>query len=93
MSQANDVPSSETVRAVLNVLAPACSVFNIHPLAGSYSNHTHLVNIEFTDRPTQQVVLRRYNEANGDCTGKARREFQTLELLQGHDIPAPKPLL
>lgn len=92
MSQSNDLPTNNVVRAVLDVIAPTYSGFNIQPLTGSYSNHTHLVNIEFTDRPTQKIVLRRYNETNGDCSGKARREFHTLKLLQGQGFPAPRPL-
>lgn len=92
MAQQNDTPSGDTVRAVLDVVAPTHSGFTVHPLPGSYSNHTHLVTVEFTDSPPQQIVLRRYNEANGDCAGKARREFQTLSLLQGRGIPAPTPI-
>lgn len=86
------LPSKETVRRALDVIAPSHSSFNIHPLAGAYSNHTHLVNIEFTDRPAQHIVLRRYNQANGDCEGKARREFHALTHLKNHNLPAPKPL-
>jgi aminoglycoside phosphotransferase (APT) family kinase protein len=92
MTQQNDVPSSDTVRAVLNVVAPNYSGFSIQPLAGSYSNHTHLARIEFGDHPAQQIVLRRYNEANGHCTTKARREFQALKYLHGQEFPAPAPL-
>lgn len=86
----HDMPSNERVRAVLAVVAPTYSAFNIQPLAGSYSNHTHLVNIE--DSPPQKIVLRRYNEDNGDCVGKARREFHALKFLQDQGFPAPKPL-
>src|SRR5687768_11269395 len=92
MSQQNDMPSRDTVRAVLDVVAPVNSGFSVHPLAGSYSNHTHLVKIEFADSSPQQIVLRRYNEANGNCISKARREFQTLKLLERQNFPAPRPL-
>jgi aminoglycoside phosphotransferase (APT) family kinase protein len=92
MSPLNDLPSDDTVRKALDVVAPSYISFTIHPLEGSYSNHTHLVKVEFGDQPTQQIVLRRYNEANGDCVGKARREFYALTHLDRHGFPAPKPL-
>ena len=84
--------SRDSVRAVLDVVAPTNVAFSIHPLDGSYSNHTQLVKIEFADKKSQQMVVRRYNKANGDIIGKARREFKTLEWLHHQDIPAPKPL-
>lgn len=86
------MPSSDTVKSILDAVRPAYIRFSIQPLAGSYSNHTHLVNIEFADSPSQQIVLRRYNEANGDCVGKARREFKALECLQTSGVPVPKPI-
>lgn len=92
MTQEKVLPSQDTVRRVLAVIAPTHAAFSIHSLAGDYSNHTHLVKVEFADRPAQHIVLRRYNEDNGDCPGKARREFHTLTHLQRHAIPVPKPL-
>lgn len=92
MTQADDLPSDDSVRAVLDKVAPDYTAFSIHALAGSFSNHTHRVNIDFSNSPSQQIVLRQYNEANGDCAGKARREFHTLHALQSHDVPIPKPL-
>lgn len=92
MTQENDLPSQETVGRVLAVIAPSYAGFTVQSLAGSYSNHTYLVNVEFADRPAQRIVLRRYNEDNGDCPGKARREFHALAHLQTQNIPSPKPL-
>lgn len=92
MAQLYNLPSQDTVRAVLDILAPNHTDFHIHTLAASYSNHTHLIEVEFAASASQRIVLRRYNEANGDCVGKARREFHTLESLQRTGFPAPKPL-
>lgn len=92
MTQKRDLPSQDTVRKVLAVIAPSHTGFDIQSLPGDYSNHTHLVNIEFAERPAEHIVLRRYNVDNGDCEGKARREFHTLTHFQNHSIPAPKPV-
>lgn len=92
MSQENDMPSEEMVQAALDVVAPSYTSFSIYPLEGSYSNHTHLVKVEYRDQPAQKIVIRRYNEDNGDCEGKARREFYALTHLHRQDFPAPKPL-
>jgi len=92
MTQPNNfAPSASVVRSILDVIAPESVDFTIHALAGSYSNHTHLVKIQSPG--PRRIVLRRYNIENGDVVGKARREFHTLKLLQNHDVPAPKPLL
>jgi aminoglycoside phosphotransferase (APT) family kinase protein len=92
MSQHNDMPSQDTVRAILEAIAPSHVAFSVQPLVGSYSNHTHRVNIEFADGSVQQIVMRRYNEANGDCIGKAQREYKALERLQESGLPIPKPI-
>lgn len=92
MSEQNDLPSDNTIEAILNLVTPDYSDFSLHPLAGSYSNHTQLVTIEFADKAPQQIVLRLYNIANGDCAGKARREFHSLHHLWHQGLPVPRPL-
>lgn len=91
MTQHVALPSDTTVRAILDVVAQESCDFMILPLAGSYSNHTHLVEIQ-SPMP-RRIVLRRYNIENGNVVGKARCEFHALKLLQQHGVPAPKPLL
>jgi aminoglycoside phosphotransferase (APT) family kinase protein len=91
MTQVDPLPSDATVRAILDVVAPESVDFRALPLAGSYSNHTHLVEIQ--SPAAKRIVVRRYNVENGNVVGKARCEFHALKLLQNHDVPAPRPLL
>jgi aminoglycoside phosphotransferase (APT) family kinase protein len=86
------MPTEESIQALLEILAPNSSGFSIHELSGSYSNHTHLVKIEFADKAPQQIVLRRYNETVGGYEEKAKREYKALELIHQHAVFAPKPL-
>ena len=88
--QHTDLPSQETVRALLEVIAPGSTISRIRPLAGSYSNFTHLVEALSADGSPSRVVMRRY--VYGDRAKKARVEFSTLAFLQEHGIPAPEPL-
>jgi aminoglycoside phosphotransferase (APT) family kinase protein len=90
LNQQNDLPSTESVRALLDIVAPNSAAFTICPLAGSYSNHTHLVEVESADGTRNRIVLRRYAGEKGAI--KALREFNTLALLQHHNVPAPHPL-
>ncbi len=92
MTEKNDIPSKETVDAILNIITPAYVGYDIQSLSQDYANHTHLVTVEFADKPAQKVILRRYNEENGDCVGKAQREFHALKCLQQVDLPTPKPI-
>ena len=77
---------------MLDIIVPDHIEFSIHALAGSYSNFTDLVKIEFADTLSQKIVVRRYNTANSGFEYKAIREYKALELLQRHHLPAPKPL-
>ena len=86
-------PSQISILAVLDAVAPGYRQFSMHALAGSYSNFTHLLKIEFPDRPPRQIVLRRYNPANDCESEKAIREYKALRLLREHGIPAAPPLL
>lgn len=92
MTSSNNSPSDATIRAVLDRLSIAYADFYVQPFEASYSNHTHRLDIQMMEGGTRQIVIRRYNEANGDCVGKARREFHTLVNLQRKGFPAPKPL-
>ena len=86
----NDLPSQETIGALLEIVAPGSTRPTVRPLAGSYSNLTHLVQALGTDRSPVRMVVRRY--VHGDRAQKARLEFRTLAFLQAHAIPAPAPL-
>lgn len=88
--QHNDLPSQETVQALLEAIAPGSTTSAILPLAGSYSNSTHLVEALSANGSPIRLVVRRY--VHGNRAKKARVEFRTLAFLQGHDVPAPKPL-
>jgi aminoglycoside phosphotransferase (APT) family kinase protein len=84
------LPSQETIRTLLEIIAPGSALTAIRPLAGSYSNATHLVEALGVDGAQIRVVVRRY--VYGDRRQKADLEFRTLAFLQAHDIPAPSPL-
>jgi aminoglycoside phosphotransferase (APT) family kinase protein len=92
MTEQSNILTQDIVSKLLNNIAPDNSGFSIHDLAGSYSNFANLVKIDFEDKLSQQVVVRRYNTAHSGYEDKAIREYKALELLQQHDVPAPKPL-
>jgi aminoglycoside phosphotransferase (APT) family kinase protein len=85
-----DLPPPGTIRALLKVIAPESTLSAIRPLAGSYSNSTHLVEALDADGSQIHMVVRRY--VHGNRAKKSRVEFRTLAFLQDHSIPAPAPL-
>lgn len=89
-SERNDLPARETMRALLDVISPGSSLSAIRPLAGSYSNSTHLVEALAAGGSQINFVVRRY--VHGDRAEKSRVEFRTLAFLQNHSVPAPAPL-
>jgi aminoglycoside phosphotransferase (APT) family kinase protein len=69
-------------------------VLSVDPLAGSYSNCSHVVVVEKLDRRRDRIVVRRYAAGGEEPRRKAVREFRALEMLRGYaDVPAPEPLL
>ena len=86
------VPSGQRIRVLLDIIAPGSELVAIRPLAGSYSNYTHLVEGRGADNALFRIVTHRY-AVHGDCDRgeKARREYRTLGLLQKHGVPAPPP--
>ena len=72
----NDLPSRETIRALLEVIAPESTLSAIRPLAGSYSNSTHLVEALAAGGLQIHIVVRRY--VHGNRAKKSRVEFRTL---------------
>jgi len=90
MSPAGDLLSQETAQAVLDRVAPGGMLSEVLPLAGSYSNLTHLVRGCTADGSSLQFVVRRY--VYGKRAEKARVEFSALQFLQDYDVPAPEPL-
>ncbi len=85
-------PSAERVQELLSVIAPGSRVAAVLPLAGSYSNSTHLAEIDSASGQRSSIVIRRYAPCSYGRSAKARLEFQTLAWLQNHDVPAPAPL-
>jgi len=90
MSSAGDLLSQEMAQAVLALVAPGSMLSDVLPLAGSYSNLTHLVNARGADGSPLQFVVRRY--VYGKRAEKARVEYSALQFLQDYDVPAPEPL-
>ncbi|MCI0437995.1 MAG: phosphotransferase [Chloroflexi bacterium] len=90
-------PSSESVRALLERVAPGATEFRVREMAGSFSNYTHLVEARLPDGELSRLVVRRYKLHSQPDVGapavKARTEFEALGMLQRHCVPAPRPLL
>ena len=85
-------PSQKSLSALLAIIAPGNKAVSINRFEASYSNHTHLVEIESADGTRSKIVIRCYAQ-HGDPSQKALREFKILELLQDYSgIPAPEPL-
>ncbi len=90
----SQLPSAASVRAVLDALDLDNRTFSIHTLPSTFSNFTHLVNVELEDGSTRRIVLRRYNPENYDAGhNKHRCEYRALKLLRKQGIPVPPPLL
>ncbi|MDE2634965.1 MAG: aminoglycoside phosphotransferase family protein [Chloroflexota bacterium] len=90
----SQLPSAASVRAVLDALDLDNRTFSIHSLPSTFSNFTHLVNVELEDGSTRRIVLRRYNSEKTDAGhNKHRCEYQALKLLRKQGIPVPPPLL
>lgn len=86
-------PSSARIQAVLEKVAPDYKAFHLSAFSGDNANHTYLIDIEFEDKPSAQIVFRRYNLENGDCEDKARREYAALKMMQHGKLPVPEPVL
>src|SRR5687767_9891884 len=79
---------------LLKRIVPGSSLLKIELLPGSFSNHTHLVEVRLSNGNRYKLVVRRYKVfGDYDRGEKARREFKTFELLNKHQVPAPEPLL
>lgn len=84
----------ENVRTLLKKIAPGSSLLKIELLPGSFSNHTHLVQIRLPNGTLYKIVVRRYKVfGDYDRGEKAYREFKTFELLNRYMVPALAPLL
>ncbi len=87
-------PSEDTAASVLRRISPGSTLGSIDPLAGSYSNYTHLDSASHPDGSTGRYVIRRYKIfGEYDRGEKAVREFRTLEHMAKAGVPVPLPLL
>jgi len=94
MTRPLDNLPQETVLAILAKIAPGSHLQSVGLLAGSFSNHTHLVEASLPGGEPLNLVVRRYQEYGGYDRGeKARREFKAFELIHAHGIPGPEALL
>lgn len=90
-NQLSDGLSEETVRILLDLIAPGSVILSIDALSGA--NVTHRVAARSGQGAVFRIVIHRYVLfGNYDRGEKARREFTTLELLHKHGIPVPQPL-
>lgn len=89
-----DVFPREIAYALLERIVPGSSLRKIELLPGSFSNHTHLVEVRLPNGNPFKLVVRRYKIfGDYDRGEKAFREFRVFELLRQPQIPAPEPLL
>ncbi len=87
-------PPRKNVKELIAELGYAGASFRIAEAPGSFSNFTHVIEIEAERGPPRKIVMRRYNPANKyDGHDKQRCEFHALKMLQARGIPAPPPLL
>jgi aminoglycoside phosphotransferase (APT) family kinase protein len=61
-------------------------------MPGSFSNATWLIEGERDGRPVR-IVARRYRGGWSDPGGRARREFQALQIAERVGIPVAKPIV
>lgn len=84
----------ELTAALLERIVPGGSLVKTELLPGSFSNHTHLVEVRLPNGNPYKLVVRRYKVfGDYDRGEKAHREFKTFELLNRHGVVAPEPLL
>jgi aminoglycoside phosphotransferase (APT) family kinase protein len=94
MKQEANQPSERQIRTVVDIAAPGSTIVSVKPLAGSYSNFTHLVEARSMNGSLTRLVVRRYAVfGDYDRGQKARREYKALELLQRRGVPVPEPLI
>jgi aminoglycoside phosphotransferase (APT) family kinase protein len=87
-------PTDEAVQAVLQAVEPGSTLVMLAPMAGSFSNYTHVIDARTARGADFRLVIRRYKVfGDYDRGEKARREYQTFAFLQRHGIPAPQPIL
>ena len=89
-----NILQEEIALPLLARVMPGSSLLNVELLPGSFSNHTHRVEVRLPDRNLHRIVVRRYKIfGDYDRGEKARREFKTFELLNQNRVPAPQVLL
>jgi aminoglycoside phosphotransferase (APT) family kinase protein len=94
MTRPLDSLPQETILNILAKIAPGSHLKSVELLAGSFSNHTHLLEASLQGGEHVKLVVRRYQVyANYNRGEKARREFKAFELIHEHGIPGPEPLL
>ncbi|MCA9985798.1 MAG: phosphotransferase [Anaerolineales bacterium] len=93
MTVPEDQNQTTNFQAILNTVAPGATFVALRPLEGDFSNTTQLIEATAADGAPLRLVSRRYAIfGDYDRGEKARREFQTLQLLSRHNVPAPEPI-
>ncbi len=86
-------PEREALERLLSEIAPGGRITSIRRLRGGISCGMHGVNITEKSGARLRVVVRRYNNYWSDNDPDvARREFQTLGILDKAGVPAPRPV-
>ena len=89
----DDNSVAKIYQAVLDIVVPGAKFLELQPLVGDFSNDTRLIEATDADGSRLRLVSRRYAIFGAYDRGeKARREYQTLQFLRQHRVPAPEPL-
>lgn len=73
-------------------VAPRHVVDAVEPLPREYANESTLLTLTAPTGASIRVVVKRYIDHGTDRSAKARLEYNTLGLLQAHDVCVPEPL-
>jgi aminoglycoside phosphotransferase (APT) family kinase protein len=92
MNKPDETLSIEAATNLISSIKPGSRLKSVAPIAGGYSNHTHLIEMIGPDGADQRIVVRRYSSGNREPSQKAVREFKVLQLIRKYGIPAPAPL-
>lgn len=91
MNTKDTLPSTESIHALLQEIEPNSTFIDIRSIGDETANGSFLLEAKTTTGTAFRAVIKRYVNYNNDCAEKARLEFNTLSMLQKHDVPVPRP--
>ena len=92
MNGKDRLPSSESIYALLQEIEPNSLCVDIRSIGDETANGSFLLDAKTQTGTPFRAVIKRYVNYNNDCEKKALLEFNTLSMLQKHNVPVPTPL-